>query len=445
MPPKNFKNGSTIDSIQNEFMRRSDALYKKLLDQTVLREFFNPVLESLMKVRFSNNRFSSIPMEAFCLFGCLRHLRGVASLRELVQHFFHLAEEEQMPVPRSTYAEALNSSLRATVLHDTVNALVEIAGNRLPDRLANIKGLGSRAVFAIDGSYQKESAHFNRLTPKNGGEDNHKGHMMLTLFNVRLGLPIDVAIETRNMHETRVLMDQFDKKGGCLQKRNALFVVDRAFVNMPFWDNQKRRYKQTSVTRWKDNLNVVSSTKQDIQKIAINQGVLVDESIQLNASDQPWRRIIYCTPEGDKLIFLTNELELEPGIIAFLYLRRWDEEKCFDTWKNDFSSKKAWSMSQQGILQQALLAVMTSILVKIFGHHHQSQFKIAETLCLKKQDARAQKQQDKGQKIPWYRESYRYASKISRQLIRFLKECFLKKSSQKLYERELLPLFIKWI
>jgi hypothetical protein len=39
---------------------------------------------------------------------------------------------------------------------------------------------------------------------------------------------------------------------------------------------------------------------------------------------------------------LTNEFDLEPGIIAVLYSRRWEEEKRFDTWKNDFSLAKAW-------------------------------------------------------------------------------------------------------
>ena len=427
-------------------MRRSDALYKKLMNQTVIAECFKPLLEALTKCRFSNDRFLSLPMEMFCLLGCLRHLRGVATLREHIQHFFHLAEEDQIPIPRSTYSDALNSNTRATVLQSAVDALVKIAGNKLPDRLAKLTDLGSRAVFAIDGSYQKESAHFNRVTPKNGGDDNHKGHMMLTLFDVRLGVPINVAIETKNVHETRVLADRFDVAGGCLRARNALFVVDRAFVNMPFWDKQKRRYRQTSITRWKDNLNVVSAMPRENNKIAVNEGVVSDECVTLNASAEPWRRITYKTPESNTLVFLTNELDLEPGIIAFLYLRRWDEEKCFDTWKNDFSSKKAWSKSHQGIWQQALLAVMTSILLKMFCHNHQTQFGITDDKCLKKQDALAQKNAiDQGHKIPWYREIYRQTAKISRQLIRFLKECYMKNASQRLYERELRPLFAKWL
>ncbi|MDZ7923660.1 MAG: hypothetical protein U5M23_06290 [Marinagarivorans sp.] len=63
-------------------MHRSDTVYKKLMDQTVLAEFFNPVLQSFEKVRYSDNRFLSLPMKAFCLFGCLRHLNGVAAINQ---------------------------------------------------------------------------------------------------------------------------------------------------------------------------------------------------------------------------------------------------------------------------------------------------------------------------------------------------------------------------
>ena len=427
-------------------MRRSDALYGTLMNQTVLAEFFKPALIALGKVRYSNERFKSLPMEVFCLLGCLRHMRSVSTMREQIQQLFHLAESDQMPVPRSTYSDALNSPVRAGVLQSTLTALVGIARQALPDRLSDIKALGNRPIFAFDGSYQKESAHYKRTTPKNGGDDNHKGHMMLTAFDVRMGIPVDVAIETTNSHETRVLTDNFDVEGGCLRQRNAIFVVDRAFVNMPLWDRHKKRYGQTSITRWKENLTAHSFVGRDVKETAVNEGVQADEDIQLNASAQPWRRITYRTPEGNDLVFLTNELTLDPGIIVFLYLRRWDEEKCFDTWKNDFSCQKAWSKSINGILQQALLAVVTTILVHLFSQHHKTEFGIDDEKSLNKQDDLIRKKAAEiDQRIPWYRKFFRAAAKISRQIIRFLKECFLKKHSQKLYERELKPLYLKWL
>ena len=427
-------------------MHRSDTVYEKLMNQTILAEFFDPALQAFERVRYSDNRFLSLPMKTFCLLGCLRHLSGVAAMREQVQRFFHLAESVDMPVPRSTYSDALNSASRCTILQNVVKALADIARKRLPDRFEKISELGSRPIFAVDGSYQKESAHYPRSTPKDGGDDNPKGHMMLALFDVRMGAPIEVAVETKNTHETLVLKNNFDVPEGCLRKRNAIFVVDRAFVNMPFWDAQKKAYGQTSITRWKDNLVIKSSVSRTVKKSAMNEGVVSDDSVALNASTQEWRCIHYKTPEGKELIFLSNELTLEPGLIAFLYLRRWDEEKCFDTWKNDFSCKKAWSKSNNGILQQALLAVITSLLVQLFSHHHKNELGIEDEVSLKKQDDLQHKNaREKGHRIPWYRDFFRSASKVTRQILRFLRDCFMKTPSKALYERQLRPLYVKYI
>jgi hypothetical protein len=39
---------------------------------------------------------------------------------------------------------------------------------------------------------------------------------------------------------------------------------------------------------------------------------------------------------------ITNDFSLEPGVVAFLYYRRWGEEKYFDNFKNDLANAKAW-------------------------------------------------------------------------------------------------------
>jgi IS4 transposase len=38
---------------------------------------------------------------------------------------------------------------------------------------------------------------------------------------------------------------------------------------------------------------------------------------------------------------LTNDFSLEPGELAFIYHRRWDEEKFFDNFKNDLAGAKS--------------------------------------------------------------------------------------------------------
>jgi IS4 transposase len=102
--------------------------------------------------------------------------------------------------------------------------------------------------------------------------------------------------------------------------------------------------------------------------VPTNEGVLKDLRITLRSSRQNWRLITFRSPRGHLVEFLTNEFKLEPGVIAFLYSRRWEEEKCFDTWKNDFSLAKAWGASLAAIENQVRLAIVTSLLVALLLH-----------------------------------------------------------------------------
>lgn len=425
---------------------RLDALLGKLMNHTVLADFFAPAEMALNKVRFRPACFHALPMDTFCLLNCLRHLQGMETSREHLQQLFHLADAEHLPVARSTYSDALGSASRLDILEQSVTQLVNIARAQLPDRLAAFAELGKRPIYAVDGSYQKESAHFPRHTPKQGGDDNPKGHLMLTYYDVRLGAPMGLCLETRNRHEMAVFKEYGQRSVSLLRQRQVLWVMDRAFVDMPFWDAQQQRYGQTCITRLKDNLVIAQRQRRTVSDRIVNEGVITDEDVTLKASSERWRLIHYRAPDGNELQFLTNERELEPGVVAFLYLRRWDEEKCFDTWKNDFSVGKAWTKSVTGILQQALFAIMTSLLLLLFTHRHQAQWGIGDEKSLKKQDARiVQQYVNKGKGIPWYRLYYRATSKISRQVIRFLKHCFTKKASPGLYERQLRPMLLAYL
>lgn len=56
--------------------------------------------------------------------------------------------------------------------------------------------------------------------------------------------------------------------------------------------------------------------------------------------------------------YLANDFSLEPGVVAFLYYRRRNEEKYFDNFKNDLANAKAWGKSPVAIEQQALMGLM---------------------------------------------------------------------------------------
>ncbi|MDP1935444.1 MAG: hypothetical protein Q8K47_11285, partial [Nitrosomonas sp.] len=61
----------------------------------------------------------------------------------------------------------------------------------------------------------------------------------------------------------------------------------------------------------------------------------------LRLSKQRWRRIEFIGPKGEEYAYLTNDFSLEPGELAFIYHRRWDEEKFFDNFKNDLAGAKS--------------------------------------------------------------------------------------------------------
>ena len=81
----------------------------------------------------------------------------------------------------------------------------------------------------------------------------------------------------------------------------------------------------------KSNLRIDSTEALSVAAEPINAGVRRDLRVRLSSSSEPWRLITYRTRRGHVVEFLTSELDLQTGVIAFLYSRRWEEEKCFDT------------------------------------------------------------------------------------------------------------------
>ena len=319
--------------------RRLESLMNHLTDNTVLGELLHPVEDALERVRCQSGIFWQLSMMDFISLGVLRHLQGMKTLREQVQTLFHLSPDvsSRIPLARSTWSDALRSCPRLAVLRDGLAVLVKQATAVLPDRLVEIPGLGDRPVFAMDGTYQQESVHYGRCTPRQGGYDNPKGHGLLTFYDVRLGCPVDVCVETCNRHELTVLHDYDASPKAITCQKRALWVVDRGFISARLWDEKKRKLRSTVITRMKSSLVIEKAEVREVASIPENRDVVKDEQVVLRSSSEPWRRITFCNDAGDEIAFLTNEMKLEPGVIAFLFLRRWDEEKCFDTWKNDFS------------------------------------------------------------------------------------------------------------
>jgi len=100
----------------------------------------------------------------------------------------------------------------------------------------------------------------------------------------------------------------------------------------------------------------------------VNEGVVSDQLIQLRSSKEVWRLIRFIAPNGEDYEYFSNDLALTPSIIAFLYHPRWDEEKYVDHYKTDMANSKGLGKSPIAIEQQALLGLVTHILMRLFLH-----------------------------------------------------------------------------
>lgn len=225
------------------------------------------------------------------------------------------------------------------------------------------------------------------------------------------------------------------------QQKNSLWVVDRGFIDAGYWDIRKHKHEVTMITRMKSNLNYSVIKEVKVTCSSKKQGVKTDRIIQLDSSKQPWRLIGYYSDTGEYYEYLTNESELTSGVIAFLYHRRWDEEKYFDNYKNDMANAKAWGKSTTAIQQQALIGIITFVLTRLFSERYASQFGMpADGNTQKKRHQKKQTRYLAGKSHDVLRAFHTNLSKVTKQIWRFLKGCMLKTSCKQLYQAQLKPL-----
>ena len=307
-------------------INRFEPLMKTLHNSTVLSQWFAPMEQALNKVRYSPKRFRSLEMPLFILLGCLRQLQEIATLREQVQTLFHLNDlSEQLPLARSTWSDALSSQNRSQILREGMEKLVQLGCQTLPDRYQAVDELNGREIYALDCTYQTESCHYQPCYPMDGGRDNQKGHLILTTYDLRRGVAIDVGVATESLGEMRFVKERWTASFWTSRKK-AIYVVDRAFIDKSYWIERKQKHQATVITRMKSTLKFEIKQALDIEQNLTNEGVTDDLKIHLKGSNESWRLIRFNAPTGELYEYLTNDFSLNPGTVAFLYHRRWDEK-----------------------------------------------------------------------------------------------------------------------
>lgn len=296
----------------------------------------------------------------FVRLGICRVLSQAASGRDFLQMAREVLGEE---VARASFFDSLHCRRRSKVLADLNAELVSQNRSGLEDLLARFPELQDTPVYAVDGHHIDHAVH--SPSDRKGEKVSANNLYLLCLHSGLLWNLGAVQGDGRHSHEMPVFRNQIVPwlltgkrvKG----KGTPIFIGDPAFVDKVFWtrmvlEGSRARF----ITRTKSNMKpmIYGSYGWDPKNL-VNEGVEADLSVGFDGATT-MRIIRYRDPEsGVDYEFLTSVMDLEPGLIALLYLTRWRIEKLFDTTKNKLEETKSWAVGSVAQETRAHLVALT--------------------------------------------------------------------------------------
>jgi hypothetical protein len=265
--------------------------------------------------------------------------------------------------PRAHSFESLKRARRLKWAGELNGRLCQHLTNVLPDALATSAELADFDLDAGEGHGHGAAAHDAPL-------DDTKyavGHCYALDLRRHTLRPLAVG-QGKKEHDMHVLkrLNAQALRQHAAQGRKVLSVWDKAGIDFPAWQRWKQASGVDVVSLEKKNMNreVMGLPEWD-RHDPVNAGI---HSVELVAGQAGvlLRRIRYIEPvTGTEYVFLTSELNLRPGIIAFLSKRRWDIEKVFDQMKNKLREQKAWATTDTAKSVQAQLICLCHNLLQL--------------------------------------------------------------------------------
>jgi len=174
-------------------------------------------------------------------------------------------------------------------------------------------------------------------------------------------LPSAVVITAGKQHEVTVARQ-------ATYPRGSILVMDRGYVDFG-WFATLDAAGVYFVTRLKDR---TAYTVIDRRPVPSRGGVVADDTIALDSPasakkyepGRPLRRVEVELEDGDRLVFLTNHLDLGPTTIARIYKDRWQIELLFKALKQNLRVKTFVGTSANALHIQIWTALIALLILK---------------------------------------------------------------------------------
>jgi len=190
----------------------------------------------------------------------------------------------------------------------------------------------------------------------------HKGAVKLhTLLDLRGNIPSFITITDGKVHDVNILDVLMIEPG-------SFYVMDRGYIDFERLYSIHKSHGYF-VIRGKSNLLFRRQYSRTVDKAT---GLKCDQTIMLcdpkssvNYPEQ-LRRIKYTEPvTGKTYVFLTNNFELAPKVIADLYKSRWQIETFFKWIKQHLRIKAFYGTSENAVKTQIWIAISVYVLIAL--------------------------------------------------------------------------------
>ena len=274
-------------------------------------------------------------------------------LRSRREHLYHMGFRSV--VAHSTLADA-NATRDWRIYADLAQRLIARARRLYAQEPLEVE-LG-QTIYALDSTTIDLCL---RLFPWARFRSTKAAVKLHTLLDVRGPIPTMIAISEGKQADVRVLDELIAEPG-------AFYVMDRGYVDFA------RLYRFVLsgaffVTRTKRGLQFNRLESRPINR---STGTRSDHVVWLrnlqSARHYPdrLRRVAYRDPESGKiLVFLTNNFDLPPALIAQLYKLRWRVELFFKWIKQNLRIKHFFGTSDNAVKTQVWIAICIYVLVAI--------------------------------------------------------------------------------
>jgi len=339
------------------------------------------LLERLHKVGTARDTAKNrdLHMDQYCLLVLMWLYNPILSSMRGLQEASNLKEvQKRLGVGRASLG-SLSESV-SVFDPETLAALAEELGQKLPDRTpVNFSAIDKR-ITAVDGSVFKVLSQIAKLAWIPIGDGKHRcGYRLHTQFEVFRGTPSRIDLTPANPKgpsDERVVLEKTLESERC-------YLLDRGYEKYALWNAIHAKESQY-VCRIRDNPTFEVLENRPLSEQAAKENILCDQivrfggeqtnqppnhttrvvMVKINPLDSRKRKDAISAPSSDGILrIVTNNLDIPAEIVAALYSLRWTIELYFRMIKQLLGCRHLLSHKPNGVTIQIYLAIIACIMI----------------------------------------------------------------------------------